>query len=94
MLQRGGDLLQVHLERAVARDTHHIGVGSCEPRADRARHAEAHHRLLGGGHAAAVLRHLHERAVVRPEILSAVLVDEHEAVREDAVERVHHLLRP
>ena len=62
-------------------------------RADRAGDSEPHDRLLGRRDAAAVLGHLHVWAVVRPEVLAAVLVHEHEAVLEDAVQRVDDLLR-
>jgi hypothetical protein len=68
-------------------------VGAAELRADRAGDAEAHHGLLGRGDAAARPGDLQVRAVVRPQVLPAVLVDHHEALVEHAVKRVHDLLR-
>src|SRR5581483_1899635 len=92
VLHRRRKLLHVHLERAVAGHAHDVRVRPRQLRSDRGRDAEAHARLLGRRDAAAVRGHLRVRAVVRPEILAAVLVDE-DVVAERIVQRVDDLLR-
>ena len=93
VLEGGRDLLHVHLEGAVARDADHGRFGPRQLRPDRTGHPQAHDGLLGGCDTAAQGGHLHERAVIRPQVLSAVLVDEHEPFVEGSIQRVHDLLR-